>query len=84
MAGVRGIPANARAISANITVVDALGTGFVTAWPCGAVPTASNVNYELGAPIANAAELPLSSSGAICIYSSTSAQVIIDVNGWWS
>ncbi len=84
IAGQRGIPAGARAVSANITVVDATGPGFVTAYPCGEVPTASNVNYELSEPIANAAELPLSSSGAICIYSSSSAHVIIDVNGWWS
>jgi hypothetical protein len=84
MAGLRGIPTNARAVSANITVVDAVDRGFVTAWPCGAIPTASNVNYELGAAVANAAVLPLSSSGSICIYSSSSAQVIIDVNGWWS
>jgi Cysteine-rich secretory protein family len=84
MAGVRGIPSNARAISANLTAVDAVGGGFLTAFPCGDVPTASNVNFELGSPVANAAELPLSASGAICIYTSTSAQVIIDVNGWWS
>ena len=82
--GVRGVPANARAISANITVVDATNQGFVTAWPCGELPTTSNVNYEVSAAVANAAQLPLSSSGAICIYSSASAQVIIDVNGWWS
>jgi hypothetical protein len=67
-----------------LTVVDASAAGFVTAWPCGAIPTASNVNYEAGAAIANAAQLPLSASGAICIYSSNSAEVIIDVNGWWS
>jgi hypothetical protein len=84
MAGQRGLPTNARAISANITVVDATASGFVTAFPCGALPTASTVNYEIGDAIANAAELPLSSSGAICIYSSGSAHVIIDVNGWWS
>jgi cysteine-rich secretory family protein len=85
MAGLRGIPANARAISANLTVVDAIAAGFLTAYPCGGgVPTASNVNYVVGAAIANAAELPLSPSGAICIYSSSSAHVIIDVNGWWS
>ena len=84
MAGQRGIPANARAISANLTVVDANATGFVTAYPCGDLPTASNVNYEVGQAIANAAELPLSSTGAICIYSSRSAHVIIDVNGWWN
>jgi hypothetical protein len=82
--GVRGVPANAKAISANITVVDATNAGFVTAWPCGELPATSNVNYEATAAIANAAQLPLSSGGAICIFSSASAQVIIDVNGWWS
>jgi hypothetical protein len=84
LAGQRGIPANAKAISANITVVDATGPGFLTAWPCNARPTASNVNFEQGAPVANAAKLPLSSTGALCVYVNTSAQVIIDVNGWWS
>ena len=33
IAGVRGVPAAARAISANLTVVDANDRGFVTAWP---------------------------------------------------
>jgi hypothetical protein len=84
MAGVRGIPQSAKAISANITAVDATAGGFLTAWPCGTIPTASNVNYELATPVANAAELPLSASGSICIYSSASAQVIVAVNGWWS
>lgn len=84
MAGVRGIPSNARAISANLTAVDALNGGYLTAWPCGDIPTASNVNYEPGSAVANAAELPLSPGGAICIFSSASAQVIVDVNGWWS
>ena len=85
MAGTRGIPSNAKAISANLTAVDAVGGGFFTAFPCGDdVPTASNVNYEFGSPVANAAELPLSATGAICIFTSTSAQVIVDVNGWWS
>jgi hypothetical protein len=84
MAGQRGIPANAKAISANLTVVDATQSGFLTAWPCGEMPTVSNVNYEPGAPVANAAKLPLSSTGAICIYSLHAAHVIVDVNGWWS
>lgn len=84
MAGVRGIPAGAKAVSANVTAVDAIGGGFLTAYPCGAVPTASNVNYSPSDPVANAAELPLSADGSICIYSSTAAQVVVDVNGWWS
>ena len=84
MAGVRGIPANARAVSANMTAADATGNGYLTAFPCGDLPTASNVNYEFAVPVANAAELPLSPGGAICIFSSVSANVIVDVNGWWS
>jgi Cysteine-rich secretory protein family len=85
MAGVRGIPKNARAISANLTVVDAAASGYLAAFPCGgAIPTSSIVNYEVKSAVANAAELPLSSGGAICIFSSASAQVLIDVNGWWS
>jgi Cysteine-rich secretory protein family len=84
MAGQRGLPVNARAVSANLTVVDATSAGFLTAFPCGNMPTASNINYQLTAAIANAAELPLSATGTICIYSSAAAEVIIDVNGWWS
>ena len=84
MAGVRGIPQNARAISANLTAVDGTLDGFLTAFPCGTLPTASNVNYVPGSAVANAAELPLSTSGSICIFSSASVQVIVDVNGWWS
>jgi hypothetical protein len=84
MSGVRGIPQTAKAISANITAVDAAVAGYLTAYPCGGMPLASNVNYEVGSAVANAAELPLSSTGSICIYSSASVHVIVDVNGWWS
>ncbi len=84
IAGVRGVPANAKAISANLTVVDATNSGYVTAFPCNEVPSTSNVNYEASAAVANAAQLPLAANGAICIYSTAAAQVIIDVNGWWS
>ena len=84
IAGVRGVPANAKAISANLTAVDSANAGYIAAFPCGAVPSTSNVNYEAAAAIANAAQLPLSADGSICIYTTASAQVIIDVNGWWS
>jgi hypothetical protein len=84
MAGVRGIPGGAKAISANITVVDATGAGWVAAWPCGPQPSVSNVNYGPSDPVANAAELALSPGGAVCVVSYTDAQVVIDVNGWWS
>lgn len=84
MAGHRGIPAGATAISANITAADESGPGWVAAWPCaGGAPGVSNVNYRVAEPVANAAALPLSSRGSICVMSYTWTHVIVDVNGWW-
>ena len=84
VAGARGIASDAKAVSANITVVGAYGPGYVTVWQCGTQPGTSNVNYQIYAAIANGAQLPLSSSGKLCVYVSSTTHVIIDVNGWWS
>jgi hypothetical protein len=84
IAGVRGVPTTAKAVSLNLTVTGALRSGFVTAWPCGDRPTTSTANYEPGEAVSNGAQLPLSASGALCVYSMQDAHVIIDVNGWWS
>ena len=54
--GVAGVPSNASAVVLNLTSAGAVGTGFLTAYPCGeARPNASNLNYGLGAPVANSA-----------------------------
>lgn len=84
VAGARGVPSNAKAVSLNITVTGAAGTGFVTAWPCGPRPTTSTANYEYGAAVSNGAQLPLSSAGTLCVFSMQDTHVILDVNGWWS
>jgi hypothetical protein len=84
MAGLRGIPEKARAVSVNIAVTGAEKPGFVTAFPCGSRPNTANVNYTTVTAISNGAQLPLSSDGALCIYVFSTAHVIIDVNGWWS
>ena len=84
VAGTRGISANAKAMSANFTVTGAAAPGFLTAWPCGPQPSTSTVNYAAGEAIANGAQMPLSSSGQICVVVSNDAHVIIDINGWWA
>ena len=84
VSGTRGIAADAKAISANFTVIGAAGPGYVTAWPCGEAPTTSTVNYVTSEAIANGAQIPLSATGQLCIYVSNSVHVIVDVNGWWS
>lgn len=84
IAGVRGVPAGIQAVSMNLTVTGANRAGYITAWPCGDRPTTSTANYEPGDAVSNGAQLPLSATGALCVYSMQDAHVIIDVNGWWS
>jgi hypothetical protein len=84
IAGQRGVPSNAKAVSINLTVTDALGAGYVTAWPCGERPTTSTANYNAMQPVSNGAQLPLSADGALCVFSLWPTHVVIDVNGWWS
>ena len=84
IAGVRGVPSDAKAVSLNLTVTDAVGAGYITAWPCGAQPVVSTANYEAQTPVSNGAQLPLSTDGALCIFSNQTAHVVLDVNGWWS
>ena len=79
-----GVPSSAKAVSLNLTVTGATAPGFITAWPCGDRPLASTANYGAGDAVSNGAQLPLSSTGALCIYSNQAVHVILDVNGWWS
>jgi hypothetical protein len=84
IAGARGVPSGAKAVSVNLTVVNASQAGFLTAYPCGARPTTSTANYTAGDAVSNGAQLPLAADGTLCIYSMQDAHVIVDVNGWWS
>jgi hypothetical protein len=84
IAGERGIPVGTTAVSVNLAVTDAIAAGFLTAYPCGARPTTSNVNYIPRAAASTGAVLQLSHSGQLCMYVSAPSHVIVDVNGWWS
>jgi len=84
VAGQRGVPAGTKAISINIAVTSAVDSGFITAWPCGPRPNTASVNYEAGNPISNGATVPLSDTGQLCVFTYSTAHVIIDVNGWWA
>jgi hypothetical protein len=84
IAGQRGVPATTRAVSVNIAAANAMRSGFITAWPCGARPTTATVNYQVDVASSNGAQVALSSTGKLCIYTLSAAHVIIDVNGWWT
>jgi Cysteine-rich secretory protein family len=84
VAGHQGIPTSAKAASVNITAVDTGQASFVTAYPCGARPLASNVNITpaQGAN-ANGAMVKLSATGDLCLYSANPVHVVVDINGVW-
>ncbi|MCU1398713.1 MAG: hypothetical protein JWN62_1822 [Acidimicrobiales bacterium] len=61
------------------------GDGFVTVHPCGATrPTTSNLNYTAGQTIPNAVVAKLGTSGKVCLYASSTTDLIADVNGYFA
>jgi hypothetical protein len=82
IAGRGAVPADATAAIVNLTVIDGAAPGFATVYPCGALPTASSVNYAPGGVEANEVIGKLSDDGTICVFTLTRANVIVDVVGY--
>ena len=79
-----GVLAGATAASLNLTIVNPVAWGFVTAWPCGQPkPNASNVNFLPGQTIANLAVVGLGTGGKVCLTTSAAASVLVDLTGSW-
>jgi hypothetical protein len=83
VAGRGGVPADSTAAFLNVTAVGPDGAGFLTVFSCTAVrPNASNVNYEAGDTAPNAVLAKLSPAGTVCIFTPTSTDLVVDVNGF--
>ena len=79
------IPAGAIAAVLNVTVANPGAPGYMTVYrQGGSPPTASNLDYGAGQVTANRVIVPLSAGGAITVYSSARADVIVDVSGYYS
>ena len=84
-AGGCNIPSTAAAYSLNVTVVPEGYLGYLTVWPAGSVqPTVSTLNSWDGAVVANAAIVPAGADGAVSVYVTDQAHVILDVNGYFA
>jgi hypothetical protein len=81
-----GIPSNAGAYSFNFTAVpQASRLGIFTVWPTGSsLPNVSTMNSYNGSVVANAAIVPAGTAGAISIYVTDKADVLFDINGYFS
>ncbi|MCU1395001.1 MAG: Protocatechuate dioxygenase [Ilumatobacteraceae bacterium] len=84
--GREGIPSSAvSAVVLNVTAVDATAAGYVTVWPDGATPTASNINLEVaGQTRANLVTVPVGSDGSVRLFSQSGAHLVADVFGWFA
>jgi hypothetical protein len=79
------VPANATAVSFNLTAVEPDTDAFVTAYPCSSSPPlVSNVNALAGTTVANDVVVALDGSGSVCLVSNTSLDVLVDVTGSFS
>ena len=82
--GRAGVPASGvAAVSLNVTVTAPNGNGYITAYSCGTLPNASNVNYVAGQTVPNAVIAPVDGSGNVCLFTSSTTHLIVDVNGWF-
>ena len=85
--GQCGIPATARAISANVTITQPSSVGDLRLSAAGgALSLTSSINYRAAQTRANAAMIPLGAAGALsvhCDQASGTVQFIIDVDGYF-
>ena len=86
LAGSFGVPADASAVSLNVTVVSPAGGGFLTVWPAGqGRPLASNLNFTAGQVVPNMVQVKLGAGGAIQLYANNGCpNVVVDVAGYYT
>jgi hypothetical protein len=89
VAGVGAIPANAKAITGNLTVVNQTGAGYVTLAtnaPPG-TPATSTINFPAGDTRANGVTIKLSAAGTLwAVYKAPNGRtthLILDVTGYY-
>jgi hypothetical protein len=87
IAGQVGVPVSlVSAVVTNVTAVNALEPGFVTAWASEqTMPETSNLNVaEAGQTVPNHAIVQLGTDGTISVFTAGSADLLVDVFGWYS
>jgi hypothetical protein len=84
VAGERGVPADARIASVNLTATQTATETYLTIYDCGARPGTSNLNaVSTQYAVANAAIVELSADGDLCVYTHGPTHAIVDINGTW-
>ena len=81
-----GIPLNASAYSINIGVLPLTSSfAYLSIWPTGqSQPTTATMSSPSGQIVGNAAIVPAGTGGAVSVYVTDPANVIIDINGYFA
>ncbi|MGI8809504.1 MAG: hypothetical protein ACR2KK_17025 [Acidimicrobiales bacterium] len=82
-----GVPASGAAAAVlNLAATGTTATSFLTVYPTGAArPLAANLNFNGGDTVSNRAMVKLGAGGKVTIYNNAgSADVIVDVGGWYT
>jgi len=83
VAGLHGVPFDAKMVATNITVVSPVAAGFATVFACDEdVPKTSNVNYGRDDTIPNLVLTRVAANGTICIATHATADLVVDVSGY--
>ena len=89
VSGKGGLPGSGvGALALNVTVAEGegpvVGVGYVTVYPCGTRPNASNLNFVAGQTIPNSVIAPVSAAGEVCFYVYGRAHLLVDVSGYFA
>jgi YVTN family beta-propeller protein len=84
--GVDGVPATGvTAAVLNVTATDPTASSYVTVYPAGVRPTASNLNFTAGETIPNLVVVPVSSAGQVALYNNSgSVNLVADLAGYYT
>ncbi|HEY0520803.1 MAG TPA: hypothetical protein VGC84_15015 [Ilumatobacteraceae bacterium] len=78
-----GVPTTANGVLINLTITGPKGNGFATAWPTGAWPGTSNVNFAAGQDVAATAVVGCGPDATIQVLASVVTDFIVDVSGYY-
>jgi hypothetical protein len=79
------VPADADAVTLNVTVTQTNAVSYLSIWPKGETqPTVSSLNWDAGWTVPNAVTVKVGTGGKINVYNNAgTANVIIDVVGYY-
>jgi iron transport multicopper oxidase len=79
----KAVPAGVTSVLLEVTAVSPLAAGSLIVYPCGTTPPSiSNLVFTGGAGVHNMVSARVPSSGKVCVYSSASTHLVVDVLGY--